>query len=75
MTGDVYYCNWPQIVTRTGNKKMFLDVTWGHPFEQTWMSHMYQLVKKGELYFGLLLMTPTEHDRFEHYERSLRKES
>jgi hypothetical protein len=75
VTGDVYYCNWPQIVTRTGNQKMFLDTTWGHPFEQTWMSHMYQLVKKGELYPGLLLMTPTEHDRFEHYERSLRKES
>ena len=75
VTGDVYYCNWPQIVTRTGNQKMFLDTTWGHPFEQTWMSHMYQLVKKGELYPGLLLMTPTEHDRFDHYERSLRKES
>ena len=75
VTGDVYYCNWPQIVTRTGNQKMFLDITWGHPFEQTWMSHMYQLVKKGELCPGLLLMTPTEHDRFEHYERTLRKES
>ena len=75
VTGEVYYCNWPQIVTRTGNQKMFLDTTWAHPFEQTWMSHMYQLVKKGELYPGLLLMTPTEHDRFEHYERSLRKES
>ena len=75
VTGDVYYCNWPQIVTRTGNQKMFLDTTWGHPFEQTWMSHMYQLVKQCELYPGLLLMTPTEHDRFEHYERSLRKES
>jgi len=75
VTGDVYYCNWPQIVTRTGNQKMFLDTTWGHPFEQTWMSHMYQLVKKDELHPGLLLVTPTEHDRFEHYERSLRKES
>ena len=75
VTGDVYYCNWPQIVTRTGNQKMFLDTTWGHPFEQTWMSHMYQLVKEGSLYPGLLLMTPTEHDRFEHYERGLRKES
>jgi hypothetical protein len=75
VTGDVYYCNWPQIVTRTGNQKMFLDTTWGHPFEQTWMSHMYQLVKENKLYPGLLLMTPTEHDRFEHYERGLRKES
>jgi len=75
VTGEIYYCNWPQIVSRTGNKKMFLDTTWAHPFEQTWMSHMYQLVKKDELYPGLLLMTPTEHDRFEHYNRDLRKES
>jgi hypothetical protein len=75
VTGEVYYCNWPQIVSRTGNQKMFLDTTWGHPFEQTWMSHMYQLVKEGNLYPGLLLMTPTEHDRFDHYDRSLRKES
>jgi hypothetical protein len=75
VTGEVYYCNWPQIVTRTGNQKMFLDTTWAHPFEQTWMSHMYQLVKEGNLYPGLLLMTPTEHDRFDHYDRGLRKES
>jgi hypothetical protein len=74
-TGEVYYCNWPQIITRQGNKKMFLDTTWAHPFEQTWMSHMYQLVKKGELNPGILLMTPTEHNRFEHYSKDLRKES
>jgi hypothetical protein len=75
VTGEIYYCNWVQIVSRTGNQKMFLNTTWSHPFEQTWMSHMYQLVKKGELHPGLLLMTPTEHDRFDHYERGLRKES
>jgi hypothetical protein len=75
VSGEVYYCNWPQVVSRHGNKKMFLDTTWGHPFEQTWMSHMYQLTKKRELYPGLLLLTPTEHDRFEHYDRELRKES
>ena len=73
--GEVYYCNWPQIVSRPGNKKMFLDVTWAHPFEQTWMSHMYQLTKKGELNPGLLMATPTEHNRFEHYNGDLRKES
>jgi hypothetical protein len=73
--GEVYYCNWPQVVSKFGNKKMFLDTTWAHPFEQTWMSHMFQLTKKVELNPGLLLTTPTEHDRFEHYDRSLRKES
>jgi FkbM family methyltransferase len=74
-TGEIYYCNWPQIVSRTGNKKMFLDTTWAHPFEQTWMSHIYQLTKKGEIESGILLMSPTEHNRFDHYAKELRKES
>jgi hypothetical protein len=73
--GEVYYCNWPQVVSKQGNYKMFLETTWGHPYEQTWMSYMYQELKKGNLNFGLLLLTPTEHNRFEHYSRELRKES
>jgi len=75
VTGEVYYCNWPQIVSKKGNKKMFLETTWAHPFEQTWMSYMFQETKKGNLSGGLLLMTPTEHNRFEHYDKELRKES
>jgi hypothetical protein len=75
ITGEIYYCNWPQLVSKEGSKKMFLDTTWGHPYEQTWMSHMYQELKKDKLKFGLLLLTPTEHNRFDHYERELRKES
>jgi len=74
-TGEVYYCNWPQVVSRDGNKKMFLKDRWAHPYEQTWMSYMYQELKKGNLNFGLLLASPTEHNRFDHYESSIRKES
>jgi hypothetical protein len=73
--GDVYYCNWPQVVTKYGNKKMFLETKWGRPFEQTWMSFIYQETKKGNINPGLLLLTPTEHDRFDFYDGSLRKES
>lgn len=73
--GDVYYCNWPQIVSKDGNKKMFLDTKWAHPYEQTWMSYMFQETKKGNLNGALLLLTPTEHNRFEHYEAGLRRES
>ena len=54
---------------------MFLETTWVHPYEQTWMSFMYQELKKGNLKFGLLLLTPTEHNRFDHYDGNLRKES
>jgi hypothetical protein len=75
VTGEVYYCNWPQIVSKEGSKKMFLETTWAHPFEQTWMSYIFQETKKGRIKPGLLLMTPTEHNRFDHYSRELRKES
>ncbi|NBX75385.1 MAG: hypothetical protein EBQ92_02440, partial [Proteobacteria bacterium] len=73
--GEVYYCNWPHLVSKTGNQKMFLDTKWAHPFEQTWMSHMFQLSIKGELNGGILLMTPTEHDRFDYYKAEERREN
>jgi hypothetical protein len=47
--GEIYYCNWPQVVTRHGNKKMFLETTWARPFEQTWMSYMFQETIKGNI--------------------------
>ena len=74
-TGDVFYCNWPQVVSKEGNRKMFLETKWDRPFEQTWMSHIFQQTKKGIINPGILLLTPTEHNRFDHYESSLRKES
>lgn len=73
--GEIYYCNWTQIVSRTGNKKMFLTTTWTYPHEQTWMSYIYQETIKGNIKPGLLLLTPVEHNRFDHYDKKLRKES
>lgn len=74
-TGDIYYCNWPQVVSRQGNKKMFLDVKWNHPYEQTWMSYIYQETVKGNIKTGILLATPTEHDRFFNYPGEERREN
>ena len=74
-TGEIYYCNWPQIVSKEGNKKMFLDVKWSHPYEQTWMSHIFQETKKGNITPGLLLTTPTEHNRFDFYPGEERREN
>jgi len=73
--GEIYYCNWPQVVSKYGNRKMFLTEKWVRPFEQTWMSYMFQETIKGNLYPGILLLSPTEHDRFDHYDGNLRKES
>jgi hypothetical protein len=73
--GEVYYCNWPQIVSRKGNKTMFLDTVWEHPFEQTWMSHLYQLTLKGELRPAVLLASLVTHNRFHHYGKDERREN
>lgn len=73
--GEVYYCNWPQIVSKSGNKKMFLTTTWAHPFEQTWMSYMFQQNKLGNINGAVLLASPITHNRFDHYEGRLRVES
>ena len=73
--GEIYLCNWPILLTKEGNYKCYIETQWAHPFEQTLMSYCYQETVKGNINPGLLLLTPTEHDRFEHYDRSLRKES
>jgi hypothetical protein len=73
--GEIYYANWPMIVSKEGNKKMFINTTWAHPFEQTWMSHMHQMTKKGELKPALLLASPIWHDRIKHYKPEERREN
>jgi len=73
--GEVYYSNWPQVMSKNGTKKVFLTEKWARPYEQTWMSYCFQETKKGNINPGLLLISPTEHDRFEHYDGKLRKES
>lgn len=65
--GEFYYCNWPLLFSRSGNKKVFLDVKWGAPWEQTWMSYVFQEQKKGNIKAGVLLASPITHDRFMHY--------
>ena len=74
-TGEVYLCNWPIVLTKEGNYKCYLETKWAHPFEQTLMSYCYQETVKENINPGLLLLTPTEHNRFEFYDGNLRKES
>jgi hypothetical protein len=73
-SGEIYLCNWPILFTKKGNYKCYLETKYSSPFEQTLMSHNFQETIKGNLHPGILLMTPTEHNRFEHYDGSLRKE-
>jgi len=73
--GEIFLCNWPIVLTKEGNYKCYLETKWAHPHEQVLMSYSYQETVKGNIKPGLLLLTPTEHNRFDHYDGSLRKES
>ena len=75
LEGDYYYCNWPLWFSREGNAKMFLNVKWAYPNEQTWMSHCFQQQQRGRLRSAVLELSPINHDRFEHYPGVERKES
>lgn len=73
--GEIYYANWPMIASKAGNKKMFIDTKWAHPFEQTWMSHIYQETVKGNLNPAVLLASPIWHDRIKYYKPEERREN
>ena len=73
-SGEIYLCNWPIVLSKKGSHKCYLETKFQSPFEQTLMSHNFQQTIKGKLNPGILLMTPTEHDRFDHYPSNLRKE-
>ena len=75
ITGEPHLSNWPIVLTKKGNYKCYLETKWAHPFEQTLMSYAYQETVKGNIKPGLLLLTPTEHERFDFYSAELRKES
>jgi O-methyltransferase len=73
-TGEIFYCNWVQIMSKEGNKKCFIDTKFASPYEQSIMSFIFQETVKGNIKPAILLMTPTEHHRYDHYDASLRKE-
>lgn len=73
--GEIYYSNWPHIIGQEGNQKLFLDTTWSHPFEQTWMSHIYDLTIQNKVNPAILLASPITHNRVYFYEGQERKES
>jgi len=72
--GEVHYSNWPLVITRRGNARLFLDDTAALGFEQTLMVRALELQRAGVLRGGVLLASPINHDRHTHYPGG-RKES
>lgn len=75
VSGNIYYANWPMIVSKKGNKKMFIDIKWEYPYEQTWMSQIFQDNLEGKYKAGILLASPINHNRVSHYQKEQRKEN
>jgi hypothetical protein len=75
ISGEIYYANWPMIVNKKGNQKMFLDTQWEHPYEQTWMSYMFQETVKGNIKPAVLLASPVLHNRIVFYKPEERREN
>lgn len=73
--GEIYYSNWPHIISKDGNRKCFIETTWAHPYEQTWMSHIYTLTKQNKVKPAILLASPITHNRVHHYEKDERREN
>jgi len=75
LEGEYHYCNWPIWVSKEGNYKIFLDTKWDRPFEQTWMSYVFQQEKRGLIKAAVLEASPITHDRFAYYPAEDRIES
>jgi hypothetical protein len=73
--GEVYYCNWPLWFSKEGNVKVFLKPKFDQPFEQTWMSCVFQKQKQNIINSAVLLLSPVNHNRIHHYGKTERKEN
>lgn len=73
--GEFYYCNWPLIFTKQGNSKVFLNTKWTYPYEQTWMSYVFQEQRKKNIKAGCLLLSPIAHNRVYFYKAQDRREN
>lgn len=73
--GQIYYSNWPMIINKKGNKKIFLDNKLQNPYEQTWMRKAFELTLENKLNPAVLLATTIHHERTVEYDKKTRKES
>ena len=74
VTGEVFYSNWPHLITRRGTKKLFLDRRRDALYESAWCADSFELLRNGELKAALLLASPVNHHRIQAYDQASRRE-
>lgn len=73
--GDYFYCNWPLVFSKKGNKKVFLEEEFEIKYEPQWMFLSFKLHRSDRLKAACLLMSPINHNRVYDYDRTQRKEN
>lgn len=74
IVGEVFYSNWPMLMTRRGVQTMFLEAGDLVLYEQHLMVRALELSREGRLQGAVLLASPVNHDRQVHYPADLRRE-
>lgn len=72
--GEIYYSNWPQVVTRRGTHRLFFDERREPCYEQYWTARSFELLRLGHVKAAVLLASPVNHHRTEDYARVERVE-
>ena len=73
--GEYFYCNWPILFSKNGNRKIFLDNEIKHKHEGAYMYRSLELFKLNQLKSGCILGSIIDHNRQFDYDRSKRKEN
>lgn len=72
--GDVFYSNWPQIITKTGNNNLFLNNALTDFSEVNVKNHSFKLLKSNKIKSGVLMASLVNHCRTYSYKRNLRRD-
>jgi hypothetical protein len=74
VTGEVFYGNWPHLITRRGTQKLFLEQRSEKVYEQGWCARSFELLRGGTLKAAVLLASPVNHHRIQDYDPASRRE-
>lgn len=72
--GNFHYCNWPIMISKEGNKKMFLHNDANFNTEREFMINIGKKQAIGEIKAGCLLASVIDHNRQHGYMIDIRKE-
>ena len=73
--GEVFYCNWPLIISKDGNKKIFVQNDLETPSEGDLTLYTHKLIVNGKVKSAVLLASPVWHNRVYDYEKGTRVEN